>query len=802
MIPFNDEWTFVSASGEARPVTLPHDAMLGEGRDPAAPAQGMSGYFKGGSYTYRKTWTPSESLRDKQVELVFEGIFRNSTISVDGTVVGGCRGGYREFSVDVTDHVEAGRSSVIEVLADNSMQPNSRWYTGSGIYRPVWLSVHDRALRFARDGIRTRVTSTGDPARLAVECLVDGTAETRGEVSVHIAVEDERGVVADRTIVVTGDRVTSEIDIVAPRLWSDVSPNLYRAVIQLLRDGDVVDEHRFSLGLRTVELVPGRGLVVNGVETTLRGANIHHDNGVIGATTLAAAEHRRVRILKDNGFNAIRSAHNAMSRSLLDACDELGMYVMDETYDAWRIAKTPHDDADRFDDQWRDEARAMIEKDRNRASVIMYSIGNEIPDITEASGVALAREMAEFARSTDSTRPVTLGVNFLVFALALIKMPMFGEGSIVSATASDDTVASSTTANIIANRVGKLINLCSRLPLMGRAVRPTFDALDVASYNYAHSRYGVDSRRHPSRMILGTESVPGDLPVIWEKVKKTPNVIGDFMWTGWDYLGEAGVGTWTYGRRGAPLMKSYPFVTGGCGAVDITGHAGAPAFLAKAVWDPQAPPRIAVRPLNYSDQKTARSAWRPSDAIDSWSWSGRDGQTAFVEVYSADDEVEILINSRSIGRKSAGRTSDFVARFETPYEAGEITAIGYRSGIETARSSLQTARRPELRIDSDRTHLAADGQDAAFLSILVADSAGNVESLDDDEVDLAVTGAATLVGFGNGAPHTTESYADATHTTFFGRALAVIRSTGESGTVTVTATSRRHGIAVVTLTSE
>ncbi|WP_243076267.1 glycoside hydrolase family 2 TIM barrel-domain containing protein [Microbacterium sp. SS28] len=796
---FTDGWT-VAARGEApRPVTLPHDAMITEKRTADAPSGAHGGYFPGGRYLYSKTWAAPSEAGERQWRLFFEGVYGDATIRLNGEVVGRNVSGYREFTVPL-ERVIAGGDNVIEVDVDNSTQPNSRWYSGSGIYRKVWLEDVG-AIHLPYGGIGFRTIMLGNPATL--EAVVHlAPAALGAEVTVRL--DDDGVTAAQASAVVSSTQTTVTLDVLDPKPWSERSPHLYTAVVSLVAGGEIVDEQAVRIGLRTVEVDPRRGLLINGERVLLRGGCVHHDSGPLGAATFRTAEHRRARILKENGFNAIRSAHTPMSRDLLDACDELGLYVLDELTDVWYHPKTEFDLASRFDEIWPDDARAMVAKDRNHPSVIMYSIGNENTETRTPKGVETAREMRAFVRTLDPDRPVTTAVNFLLNLMAGGKG---GAPSAAPAPAASSkkrpSAVTSTAANIVADRLGSIMQLVARAPGTDKATRDVIGTLDVASYNYAWGRYKGDAKRHPDRVILGSESLPGDIARLWPNVQKLPNVIGDFAWTSWDYLGEAGVGTWAYGEDSltAGLSKPYPHLTGGPGAIDITGVAGAPALLSRAVWGLLPEPAITVRPLDRAKERVRRTAWRSTDAVSSWSWAGAEGREAELEIYAGDDEVEVFLNGRSLGRKRAGVKAGYVTRYRAAYELGEIVAVGYRQGAVVSRSVLRSAQSPTLRVNPETPDLAADRQELAFLRIEIADDNGVVEMLQDDIVTVEVQGPATLVALGSAAPATSESFAAGQHSTHYGRALAIIRSDGTPGPIIVRASSRRHGTAEAQVTA-
>ena len=799
-VSFDAGWTVSPVDREAPvPVTLPHDAMIHEPRDPKAASWAHGGYFPGGRYRYRKTWTPAAQLAGKQVSLRFEGVYHHSRVLLDGHEVGGAVGGYREFEVRLDPHLRFGEPHEIEVLVDNAETPSARWYTGSGIYRPVSLIVRD-PIHVEPDGLAFHTLRLGDSAQASVTLALANP--DRQPLTVEVVLRHGHASVAEGTAETSGTDASVVLDIADPRAWSARQPNRYDLDVRVAAAGRPVDRRTARVGLRTVALDPRQGLLVNGLPVLLRGANIHSDQGVLGAATFAAAERRRVRILKDAGFNAVRSAHNPASRALLEACDELGVYVMDELFDGWYDHKTDCDDAERFHTEWSTEAASMVAKDRLSPSVLMYSIGNENGEALTPEGRDTAALVVAELRRLDPERLVTIGVNLVAATFAGVSKAYARRAEQEGAVAKSAPDMTSTSLNLISNRFGTLAKVLPRLRAADRATEELFGLVDVAGYNYGTARYALDAALHPDRIMVGTESMPGDIGRIWPLVEQLPTLIGDFMWAGWDYLGEAGGGSWAYGTRSAPYLKAYPQLTSGTGVFDITGVPGAPLFLAQAAWGRLDGPAITVRPVDVAGQPAAKTAWRATDAVPSWSWRGLDGNPTQLEIYSADDEVEVLVNGCSLGRRPAGRRHGFVARYPTRYEPGTVEAVAYRDGHETSRTSLRSAGELRLRLTAEQDSLTANGVDLAFVRIELADDDGVVDSATSDLVSVQLDGPATLAGLGSGAPATEESFSDAEHTTFRGRALAVVRSGTTAGRVTVTVTSEHHGRASVGLDLE
>ncbi len=789
---FNPGW-YVRKEGQPGPglgpLTLPHDAMIAEQRGPGVKNGHNSGYFPGGIYHYRKSFAVPPEWRTKTVFFEFEGVYMNSEVRLNGQLIGGRPSCYANFYVAAECHLRFGQENLLEVSAHNEREPNSRWYTGSGIYRNVNLLLGGR-VHILPDGFKLTAREI-QPERTLVEAalaLANQGVESR-TVRVAVDLRAPDGALAARqetgAILRPGESVGLRLALAVenPELWSPEQPSLYTCRVQVLAGEEAIDEAEETIGLRTLELDARRGLRINGRELKLRGACIHHDNGVIGSCTLEDAEERRVRILKASGFNAIRSAHNPLSRAMLAACDRLGMLVVDELTDVWLTPKTAQDGAQYFREWWQRDLEAMVAKDYNHPCVILYSTGNEIPGISTPEGLDWNRRLAEKVRELDATRFVIHSIN----GWHLLTAALAGKSRSVGAPEDDPRRATSGFTNPLMRLVNRFMDQVLALPWVDWGSREVFAALDVAGYNYMSGRYALDGKRYPQRVICGSESFPPEIARNWRRVKAMPHVIGDFSWTGWDYLGEAGLCTWQYGRNQAKY-KPYPCLLADSAIIDITGHRQAQSYLHEIVWGLRQEPYLAVRPLNHAGEPLSKSVWRGTDAIPSWTWPGCESRRAEVEVYADAEEVELRLNDRTIGRKPAGERCGFKASFRVPYQPGELCAIAYgRDGQEIGRTVLRTAG-PELRlhVQAERTAMSANGADLAYLNITLGDAEGIVNPLADRPVRVKVEGAGTLLGFGSANPLSTERFTDGEYTTYQGRALAVVRAGLEEGRVKIT----------------
>ena len=754
-ISFNTGWT---CDGKA--VQLPHDAQILETRGPKA-SDGGHGYFPGGIYTYEKTFVAPADWEGKKVLVEFEGVYKNSTVSLNGNVIGGHKYGYTTFTVELTG-LNYGAENILTVVADNSKLPNSRWYTGSGIYRPVWLHVGGDA-RIKYQGVKITTLSI-DPAVIKVE--------TKATVDVMVEILDGEAVVASAS----GNCV--EITVPDAKLWSDETPNLYTAKVTC---GEDVVEEKF--GIRIIEWSP-KGLFINGKETLLRGGCVHHDNGILGAATYDESEWRRVRIMKEAGFNAIRSAHNPTSRAMLEACDYYGMYMMDETFDMWYNRKTKNDYGLDFEENWAIDTAAMVHRDYNHPCVILYSIGNEVAEPGEAKGLEYGKKQVELIHSLDATRPVTCGLNLMIMSRAAKGQGIYKDGEqtqTVTQECKEEKVQNGSLAfNIMASFIGTGMNKGGNSPKVDALATPIINALDIAGYNYGSGRYPLEGKQHPERIIFGSETFPQDIYKNWEQVKKLPYLLGDFMWTSWDYLGEAGIGCWSY-TGGMPFNRPHPWFLAGAGVIDILGTPDGSCRYASTVWGLENAPRIAVKPVNHPGVRPSKSVWRGTNAIESWAWANCDGNKAEVEVYSDAATVELLLNGKSLGKK---KVKECKAIYKTKYQSGTLTAVAYdASGRELSRADLCSATGNAKIVVKPEVQTARVGE-IVYVPVQIAGENGVVESNADRKLTVTVEGG-ELLAFGSANPCTEEQYHTGSYTTYYGRSLAVVR-VNETTTVTVT----------------
>ena len=696
---FDSDWQF-TRNGKTINVNLPHDWSIEGDFDKDAPAGHDGAYLPTGKGVYSKKFkVESGELKDKKLRLYFEGVYMNAEVYVNGQKAGGHPYGYSSFFVDITPYAKIGQNEV-EVRVDNSQQKNCRWYSGSGIYRHVWL------------------LTTG-------KRYID-------EWSVNVATPDIHTVEIKAEVVMedgTRKPIEKTIHVENPHLWSPEDPYLYHTTIEA--DGDVVP---VTYGIRTIEYSAEKGLLLNGKPIVLNGGCVHHDNGILGAAAFDAAEYRRVRLLKEAGFNAIRTSHNPPSETFLRACDELGLLVIDEAFDGWRDKKNTYDYSTLIDQWWQEDIKAMVLRDRNHPCVFCWSIGNEVIERKKIEVVKTAHNLATLCRQLDPQhRPVTSA-------------------------------------------------LCAWDPEWD-IYDPLAAEHDIVGYNYMIHKSQSDHERVPSRVMVQTESYSRDTWRNYRKVQDEPWVIGDFVWTAIDYLGESGIGRWYY--EGEPAKEPweapmFPNHAAYCGDIDLIGQRKPISHYRSILYNKEGEQLyMAVREPDGYYGKIHTTMWSVWPTYESWTWPGHEGKNIDVEVYSHYPKVRLYLNDQLVGEKEVAQG---MATFTLPYQPGTLRA---EAGEE--KVSLKTAGEAKtIRLTADRTMLKADGQDLAFITVELTDGNGIVNLTANNELTASVSGPATLIGFGNADIRDCDRYTDSTHKAWKGRALLVVRNTGKKGKATVT----------------
>ena len=738
---FNDNWTC-----NGKTVTLPHDAMIHEQRRPDAKSGSAGAFFPNGEYVYEKSFQRPTA---GHVLIQFEGVYKNARVYLNGKEAGGAAYGYIPFFINADEYLMDGENTIrVECSVKH---PDSRWYSGAGIYRPVWLWEGP--------------TNSIEPESVKISTVSCAPAVIRVQSRQPVQVEAAG---------ISGSGTDFEMMIPDARLWCEDDPYLYTA-----RVTNGTDSEETPFGIRKVEW-SNKGLFINGKETLLRGGCVHHDSGILGSATYDESEWRRVRKLKEAGFNAIRSSHNPCSRAMLEACDALGVYVMDESWDMWFHHKTRHDYAAQWRENNLEDLEAMVRRGFNHPSVILYSIGNEVSEPAKEEGLKAEKEMVEFLHALDPNRAVTAGFNLMIISNAAKGKGVYKEDGSGRDESGDKAMAgmNSTVFNMITNMVGTGMNKAANSKKADAVTSPALDMLDICGYNYASGRYPMESKAHPNRVVVGSETFPQDIAKNWAMVKKYPYLIGDFMWTAWDYLGEAGLGAWAYTPDGKGFNKPYPWLLADSGAFDILGDPNAELFQAAAVWGKLDAPAICVQPVNH-DVKPAKMVWRGTNAIPSWSWRDCEGKKATVEVYFDAARIELILNGAKVG---AAKVKDCKAVFKLKYVPGTLEAVAFDAGgREIGRNSLTSAKAASICLLPEKTE-AAPGA-LVYIPVVLADADGSAESNSDRKLSVRVEGG-ELLGFGSANPRTEERFDSGEYTTYYGRALAVVRA-GANGSARV-----------------
>ena len=733
--------------------TGPFDMYLSEG-------QISTGWTVGGVGWYRKTFDKPDVPQGGKAELRFEGVYMNCDVWLNGVHLGNHPYGYTEFAYDATPHLKDGRNTI--AIKVNNTGRNSRWYSGSGIFRKVWLIVEGE-LRIPVHGVYvTTPEVAGDAARVDVEVTVESGANAAKQVNIRARMVDQSGAVAGEgqsplSVAANGrGAAICRIQLKSPRLWSPADPHLYRAEVIIESDRKLADATNVQVGIRNVEIDAVHGLRINGESIKLRGGCVHHDNGPLGSACIPRAEERRVEILKANSYNAIRTSHNPPSRDFLDACDRFGMLVIDEAFDCWEAGnKNPEDYHLYFKEWWQRDLESMILRDRNHPSVILWSIGNEINERAEPHGVEIGKALAAHAHKLDPTRKVTAAI----------------------------------------------CHAWDHPNQTWQDMQPAFSYLDVGGYNYQWTEYEKDHAKDPERIMAGTESFPNQAFQNWRAVENNKYVIGDFVWTAIDYLGESGIGHASIrtGAGGDVFSPPYPWFNSYCGDIDLIGNKKPQSYFRDVVWHLSKVEMAVQRPLpeRYTEHV---SRWGWSDELRSWTWPGFEGRPMKVRVYTRAQTVKLMLNGKEVGSRDMTEADALTAEFTVSYSPGELKAVAYENGGEIGNIQFATAGKAhKLVLNPDRSKLKASRDDLSYVMVQVLDEHGRPLPDAVVPVTFAVSGAGQIAAVGNANPKDVASFFQPRRDTFHGACLLIIRPSGDPGIVEVRAESPMLESATVRL---
>jgi len=805
---FNEGWKFIRDSINRaedpayddsgwRNLDLPHDWSIEDlpgqpSEDQIGPFSRESpggfamGYLIGGEGWYRKHFTIDKNDQGKRIMILFDGVMLESDVWLNGINLGHHAYGYTPFSYDLTPYINpVGQSNVLAVRVRNKGR-TARWYNGSGIYRDVSLIITDQ-VHIALNGIYVTTPEVSEEmARVNLSINVINNREDDADVNIVTRLTSadgkEAGQAEQSEIIRSGSNkeITQTIKVNIPQLWSPDSPSLYKVEVSLLSNGKLLDADNITIGIRSIDYNAQEGLLINGKPVKLRGGCVHHDNGILGAAAFSRAEERKVEIMKANGFNAIRTSHNPPSARFLDACDRLGVLVIDEAFDKWAADISQPDGYFKvFEKYWQQDLKYMILRDRNHPSVIMWSIGNEIPAWNDTSAMEVRRKLSDAVRALDPTRPVTEAIAGAVWTK---KSPAFDQLD---------------------------------------------EMLDIVGYNYDWRPMPQSHTLYPERLMMTTESHPFDMYSIWQQIEKSPWIIGDFVWTGMDYLGESGVGyektenekekVDLLPEADADLIKSigqysdlflqfgrrWPWFNAYCGDIDIIGNKKPQSYYRDVVWN-RSEMEIAVHTPMLPDTRYLLSLWGWPDELACWTWPGEEGKTLKVSIYTHCTSVRLELNGKVIGeQKTASDTKtdrsvfqmsliDLPLRavFEVPYSPGELKAIGLTDGKEVVTKVLKSAGEPDkIVLTPDRYTIAADRNDLAYVTVEIADKKGNIIPNADLNVNLAISGNGELIAAGNGSPDQMTSFRQPHCRLNNGKALVILRPFARSGNISLSASS-------------
>ena len=781
--PLLTGWTcrHLGDTAPGKSVTLPHDAMLAEPRTALSAGGTNTGWYEGYDYEYRRTLTvPENELADTHI-LEFEGVYHNAEVWLNGQKAAFRPYGYTNFYVDCAPYLHAGENE-LRVIARNADQPNSRWYSGAGIYRPVQLWTAKDA-HIALNGVKIRTLSL-DPA------VVEVRVKTTAPGTVRLMVDDLPAMQQESD----GEAVFT-LTLDNAHLWTPETPNLYTCRVSFA-DDEVTE----TFGVRKVEWGTD-GFLLNGKRYIIQGACIHHDNGLLGAVCDPDAVARKVRLLKENGYNAIRSAHNPCSKALLTECDRQGMLVMDEYIDHWYIHKTEHDYVDYFNEWWRQYLTDMVEKDYNHPCVVLYSTGNEVSETAQKRGIALTKEMTDFLHGLDDSRPVTCGVNIFFNFLSSIGFGVYSDEKAKKEAeraekakqrgekAAKKKAVGSQFFNNLAGLLGdEFMKRGATLHGCDVKTRDAFANMDIAGYNYGIYRYKHDLKKYPQRLILGSETFCNDAYKFRELAKQEPRLVGDFVWAGMDYLGEVMVGSWEYADYAETFDGGPGWVSAGSGRIDLTGKPLGEALYTRVALEADNGPYIAVCPVNHTGDRHSPSAWKMTNAMPSWSWTGCEERKANVEVYARAARVELVLNGHTVGSKTL--KNDCLAKFSIPYESGTLEAVSYDAADhEMGRCKLQSAG-GTTRLTLDAEEPAVKPGHLCYVRLRYTDENGITKPLARGSIQVQVRGG-TLVGLGSACPFNKHSYLDSETDTYYGEALAIVRM-GDGDAMTIAASDGEY----------
>lgn len=745
-------------ANEYKTIDLPNDYTISLPRSAHVPGGPSNGYFPGGDGRYVKYLTPESE--PQHVILDLDGAYMCAEIALNEDLLAMHPHGYTPFLVDLTDKMRFGRTNKLSITT-HGLQCSTRWYSGAGIYRDVFLWTGGSVRVEPRDVFVSTLKADEKSATIKAAYQISSDIDAEARLTAALLNAEGALVASAEGLCPVSAQGKAPLELMLtihePKLWSPDSPNLYTLKTAVYVGDQLTDEAETIVGIRTIEADAEHGFRLNGKMLKMRGGCIHHDHGVLGAAAFPAAEERKLSLLKKAGFNAVRIAHNPPSLALLEVCDRIGLLVMDEAFDMWRNQKNAIDYHLWFEDWWARDIAAMVLRDRNHPCVVSYSIGNEIIERNgNSDGAAWSARLSAEIRKYDATRLVTSGVCGMWTRPEDIDPddykadfyqghPDVGEGGV-------ETSWPQWTQDYMA-------------------------PLDIVGYNYLYERYELDHKLYPQRVIWGSETHAVHFYDSWQSVLRNDHVLGDFTWTAYDNLGEAGTGRALWARDGVITgisLADYPWRSCYQGDLDLCGYRRPQSYFREAVWLGHTEPRLfTTHPEHYGEGFTG-TGWHWYDVLDSWTFDDAYlGKPVKTEVYTDADEIAFLLNGREIGR---ARPEKAVATLDIPYEKGELTAIAYKSGVECGRSSLQTVGAPSaIRVTPESERFTADRRDLCYFEITITDAEGRRVPYAQNELNALVDGG-ELLGIFSGDPKNEDQYTSCRCHAFEGRALAIVRT--------------------------
>jgi beta-galactosidase len=737
-----------------RRLDLPHDWSIALPFREESPSGTGGGFLDGGTGWYRKTFSAPAAWRGKRIFIQFDGAYMDSRVWVNGVLLGARPYGYISFEYDLTPHLKPGQPNTVAVRLEND-QPTSRWYSGSGIFRNVWLTLLDplhvdwcglfvstprveRAAAIAKVNVRLRnQAAAARPASIRVEIFAPD-----GKRVVTLA-SDNRDIAADGTA-----DMELELPVADPRLWSAGEPNLYTLRAEIISGGRTADVYRTAFGIRTCAMDSQEGFSLNGRGMKLNGVCLHHDLGALGSAVSARAIQRQLEIMQAMGCNAVRTSHNPPEPALLDLCDRMGLLVIDEAFDAWEESNKAPNDYHRFFGEWAErDLRDMVRRDRNHPCIIMYSIGNEVHDVTTERGIQLTQKLSEWVRGEDPTRLTTHGSNYMETAL--------------EASARLDAVGYNYNTHLYDLHHAQFPHWKMYASETSSAVRTRGVYKNPEDKNVLTGPDRQCSSYDNSIVDWGTSA-----ELSWKLVNSRKFIAGEFVWSGFDYIGEPTPYAW-------PAKSSY------FGIVDTCGFPKDIYFFYRSRWQDQ--PMLHLLPH--------------------WNW--REGDTVAVWAYTNCGEVELFLGKESLGVRRFEADGPEHLEWKVPFRPGVLRAVGRREGRAVARAEVRTAGEgAAVRLSADRKILSADGADLAFVTAEVVDSRGVVVPDADNRIRFTLAGPGKIAGVDNGDPICREPYQAAERSAFHGKCLAIVRTTGRAGTIKISGMADGLKTGAVSITTK